>query len=55
MDSGSHREENMSDDLTLFSSPELKDAVQEMRELLSQSRLGFLLGAVEEAGAHLKY
>jgi hypothetical protein len=30
MGSGSHRGENMSDDLTLFSSPELKDIVQEM-------------------------
>ena len=35
----------MSEDLTLFSSPELKDIVQDMRELLSQSRLAFLLGA----------
>jgi len=35
----------MSDNLTLFSSPELKDVVQDMRELLSQSRLAFLLGA----------
>lgn len=35
----------MSDDLTLFSSPDLKDVVQDMRELLSQSRLAFLLGA----------
>lgn len=35
----------MSDDLTLFSSAELKDVVQDMRELLSQSRLSFLLGA----------
>ncbi|MCD6199005.1 MAG: hypothetical protein J7K15_10630 [Deltaproteobacteria bacterium] len=35
----------MSDDLTLFFSPELKDVVQDMRELLSQSRLAFLLGA----------
>ncbi|MHC1623889.1 MAG: SIR2 family protein [Candidatus Methanospirareceae archaeon] len=35
----------MSDDLTLFSSPELKDIVQDMRDLLSQSRLAFLLGA----------
>lgn len=35
----------MSDDLTIFSSPELKDVVQDMRELLSQSRLAFLLGA----------
>jgi len=35
----------MSEDLTLFSSPEIKDIVQDMRELLSQSRLAFLLGA----------
>ena len=35
----------MSEDLTLFSTPELKDVVQDMRELLSQSRLAFLLGA----------
>lgn len=35
----------MSEYLTLFSSPELKDVVQDMRELLSQSRLAFLLGA----------
>jgi hypothetical protein len=35
----------MSDDLTLFSSPELKDTVQDMRDLLSQNRLAFLLGA----------
>ena len=35
----------MSDDLTLFSSPELKDTVQDMRDLLSQSSLAFLLGA----------
>ena len=35
----------MSEDLTIFSSPELKDVVQDMRELLSQSRLAFLLGA----------
>lgn len=35
----------MSDQLAMFSSPELKDAVQEMRDLLSQSRLAFLLGA----------
>ncbi|MEN8134100.1 MAG: SIR2 family protein [Thermodesulfobacteriota bacterium] len=35
----------MSDDLTLFSSPDLKDVVQDMRELLSQSHLAFLLGA----------
>ena len=35
----------MSDDLSVFSSPELKDVVQDMRDLLSQSRLAFLLGA----------
>lgn len=35
----------MSDDLSIFSSPDLKDIVQDMRELLSQSRLAFLLGA----------
>lgn len=35
----------MSSDLTLFSSPELKDIVQDMRDLLSQDRLAFLLGA----------
>ncbi len=35
----------MSDDLTVFSSPELKDTVQDMRDLLSQSSLAFLLGA----------
>ena len=35
----------MTDTLTIFSSPELKDVVQDMRELLSQSRLAFLLGA----------
>ncbi len=35
----------MSEDLILFSSPELKDVVQDMRELLSQRRLAFLLGA----------
>ena len=35
----------MSDDLSAFSSPELKDVVQDMRDLLSQSRLTFLLGA----------
>jgi len=32
-------------DLSVFSSPEFKGAVQDMRELLSQSRLAFLLGA----------
>ncbi len=35
----------MSDDLKLFSSPELKDTVRDMRDLLSQSRFAFLLGA----------
>jgi hypothetical protein len=35
----------MTDDLAIFSTAELKDAVQEMRDLLSQSRLAFLLGA----------
>ena len=35
----------MGEDLTLFSSSELKDIVQDMRDLLSQSRLAFLLGA----------
>lgn len=35
----------MSDNLSIFSSPELKDVVQDMRDLLSQSRLAFLLGA----------
>ncbi len=35
----------MCDDLSVFSSPDLKDVVQDMRELLSQSRLAFLLGA----------
>ncbi len=35
----------MTDNLTIFSSPELKDVVQDMRDLLSQSRLAFLLGA----------
>jgi hypothetical protein len=35
----------MSDDLSVFSSAELKDVVQDMRDLLSQSRLAFLLGA----------
>jgi len=38
----------MSDDLKLFSSPEIKDTVQDMRDLLSQSRLAFLLGAEQE-------
>ena len=35
----------MSDEPSVFSSPELKDTVQNMRDLLSQSRLAFLLGA----------
>jgi len=36
----------MSYDLSVFSSPaELKDVVQDMRDLLSQRRLAFLLGA----------
>ncbi len=35
----------MAGNLTIFSSPELKDVVQDMRELLSQSHLAFLLGA----------
>ena len=35
----------MSDDLAIFSTVELKDAVQDMRDLLSQRRLAFLLGA----------
>jgi hypothetical protein len=35
----------MNKDLTIFSSSELKVVVQDMRELLSQSRLAFLLGA----------
>jgi hypothetical protein len=35
----------MADNLTIFSSRELKDVVQDMRELLSQSRLAFLIGA----------
>lgn len=35
----------MTDNLTIFSSPDLKGVVQDMRELLSQSRLAFLLGA----------
>lgn len=45
MGSASYRDHNMSDDLALFSSPELKDIVQDMRDLLSQSGLAFLLGA----------
>jgi len=35
----------MNDDLSIFSSPDLKNVVQNMRDLLSQSRLAFLLGA----------
>ncbi len=35
----------MSDSLSVFSKPDIKDAVQDMRDLLSQSRLAFLLGA----------
>ncbi len=35
----------MSEDLSVFSSPELKNIVQDMRDLMSQSRLAFLLGA----------
>ena len=35
----------MNEDLTIFSKVELKDIVQDMRELLSQSRLAFLMGA----------
>lgn len=35
----------MNDDLSLFSSTELKDVIQDMRELLSQTNLAFLLGA----------
>lgn len=35
----------MSDELTVFSSKELKDSVQNMRDLLSQKNLTFLLGA----------
>ncbi len=35
----------MSDDLSVFSSPEMKDVVQDMRDLLSQSQLALLLGA----------
>jgi len=43
----------MSDDLTVFSSAELKDIVQDMRDLLSQSHLAFLLGAGCSKGAGL--
>jgi len=35
----------MSDDLSIFSVPEVKTVVQDMRDLLSQSRIAFLLGA----------
>ncbi len=35
----------MSDNISVFSSPGLKDVVQDMRDLLSQSRLALLLGA----------
>jgi len=35
----------MRDALSVFSSPELKAVVQDMRDLLSQSRLAFLFGA----------
>ena len=35
----------MSDNLAIFSSVEFKDLVQDLRELLSQNRLSFLLGA----------
>ncbi len=35
----------MSDNLAIFSSAELKDLVQDLRELLSQNRLALLLGA----------
>lgn len=35
----------MNEDLVVFSSPELKDVVQDMRDLLSQSSLAFLIGA----------
>jgi len=35
----------MSDELSVFSSPDLKDVVQDMSDLLSQSRLAFLIGA----------
>jgi hypothetical protein len=35
----------MSDDLAVFSMVELKDVVQDMRDLLSQSHLSFLVGA----------
>jgi len=35
----------MSDDLSIFSSPGLKNVVQDMRDLLSHSQLAFLMGA----------
>lgn len=35
----------MGDDLGVFSEPELKDVVQDMRDLLSQSQLALLIGA----------
>ncbi len=35
----------MPESLALFSSPEFKDLVQDLRELLSQNRVAFLLGA----------
>ena len=35
----------MSDNISIFSTPDLKIVVQDMRDLLSQSRLAFLLGA----------
>lgn len=35
----------MSNDLSVFSSPELKNVLQDMRDLLSQRKLAFLLGA----------
>lgn len=38
-------EEKMSTELTLFSSPELKNTVQDMCDLLSQNHLSFLIGA----------
>jgi len=43
----------MPEDLTLFSSPELKDITQDMRELLSHSHIAFLLGAGCSSGAGL--
>ncbi|RLI54643.1 MAG: hypothetical protein DRO93_12515 [Candidatus Thorarchaeota archaeon] len=35
----------MSGDLSVFSSPEVKELIQDMRDLFSQSRLAFLIGA----------